>query len=928
MTAWFGLRSTEARGAWSAFATLAGMMLAHAMLETARDALFLSRLSAARLPWAYLTIALLALVVTRANHWLLARVSKRRALRVTLAGGALVTLGFFFARNLDPRMLSFALYVWTGLFATVAVVQFWLLQAATLDVNQAKRAFAFIGAGGLVGAVLGSSAAGLLLLMFEPSALLPAVAAVLGLTALAPRGVERTAKFSAARQRTQRRTARHVRRGGGVKMLSRDRYLMRLFVMGLLGTLVVTGVDYVFKSALAAWVPAARLGEAFALFYGIAGVVALLVQLVIAPRALRSLGVTSALLVLPLLILLGSVGLVTLVGVVPTLLLKGADSALRHSVHRTGTEILYLPLKTAVRERFKGVAEALGQRGGQAIASVLILVATAFGATLAHAGWALIVLSALWVASVIGLRPLYIERFRANLRAASLDTNIEVPDLELNSLETLLAALSSESDAEVIGALEMFADYGKTRLIPALILYHPSPEVVIRAFQLFAAEQRGDVAHLTKRLLKHDEPYIRAAALRYACRAGASEGVLRGFLDDPAPEVRTAAIVELIAAGFCAASEALSALTRITTGGSPEMRLALARSMAHLSGERFAWVADDLSRIEEKGLSAELARALAAAPDVVHLPTLLRLLGDRAARESARQALLALGPPALEALGRALADPSTSDHVRRHLPRSISRFASQASADILERALHDERDDRVVYKLLRGLGRLRVSDPSLKLDTGRLLGRARFEVDRAVELLTAKQILLRARWGAAKDPRGAVELLIALLGDAHLRCIERSFRVLHCVYPQHELALVFRAATSEDARLRAESRELLDNVLPLGLKRPLQALLDERDEPARLQAALAERPVPRGQMLDELGDDPDAALANAIVTRLLHELGDDRSDSIRRVADYCAEQLGLEPVSVRQPAIDQPAGAFDELLRSAALLLGGDVRAR
>src|SRR5690606_39267064 len=132
---------------------------------------------------------------------------------------------------------------------------------------------------------------------------------------------------------------------------------------------------------------------------------------------------------------------------------------------------------------------------------------------------------------------------------------------------------------------------------------HPSSAVVIRAFQLFEAEERADVVRLTQRLLKHEDPQIRAAALRYACRAGAGADALRKFLDDADPEVRTPAVVELIAAGFSDAPEAVSALTRITTGGSPEMRLALARGLPHLPADRFGWVADELSRLEEKGLS-------------------------------------------------------------------------------------------------------------------------------------------------------------------------------------------------------------------------------------------------------------------------------------------------------------------------------------
>lgn len=921
MTAWFGLRSSEARNAWKAFVTLAGMMAAHAMLETARDTLFLSRVAADRLPWAYLIIAGLALVLTKLNRWVLKRVSLGRALTLSLLFGVVVNVGFFVERDASPLVLSFALYVWTGLFATVAVVQFWLLQAEALDVEQAKRSFAFIGAGGLVGAVLGSSTAGLLLMRFQPSALLLASAALLGITAFLPR-----VKAPAAARIPERAPRVVQRRGSNMRLIQRDRYLLRLFSLGLVATLVVTGVDYLFKATLSRALPASRLGETFALFYTVTNSLALLVQLVLAPRVLRAVGVTRALLLLPLLLCLGSLGFLGLAGVLPVLLLKGADSALRFSVHKTSTEILYLPLKSAVRERFKGVAEALGQRGGQALASVCILAATAMGASLHQTGWAVLALAVVWVASVIGLRPLYVERFRANLRAASIDTNVEVQELELHSLEALLSALSSEDDREVIGALDMFADYGKTNLIPALILYHPSVEVVIRAFELFAVEHRPDVVRLTHRLLRHENPQIRAAALRYVCATGPDAPTLRSFLEDRDPEVRVTAIVELVAHGYADASESVSVLTRIIAGGSAEMRLALAKSSRHLPTDRFAWVVDELSRIEEKGVAAELARAIALSPDPAHIPTLIRLVGERTARESAREALLALGKPALDALGEAIFDNGLSLAVRRHLPRTISRFGGQEAVELLLRFLDVEQEERVVFKILRGLGRLRASDPTLLVDRVLLLRHARAELDRAQELLAAKLVLLRGCPRVVGDRGTTMELLVALLGDAHVSASERLFRVLHSVYPQHELGTVYHALNSGDARLRAESRELLDNVLPGDLRGPVQALMDEGSDSDRLARMVAFRPSQRATYLEELGRDPAAELAERVVGRLLFELMDDRNDAIRRVAAHAASEIGLdEPLSVRQPRRAAEPSAFDELLRGAARLLSGGV---
>ena len=52
------VRPAERRLVFGATITLFGILAGHALLETARDALFLGRLPASQLPWVYLLIAL------------------------------------------------------------------------------------------------------------------------------------------------------------------------------------------------------------------------------------------------------------------------------------------------------------------------------------------------------------------------------------------------------------------------------------------------------------------------------------------------------------------------------------------------------------------------------------------------------------------------------------------------------------------------------------------------------------------------------------------------------------------------------------------------------------------------------------------------------------------------------------------------------
>src|SRR5688572_24972174 len=91
----FGIQRAIAGRVAVATVTLFGVLTGHSMLETARDALFLSSLPASRLPWVYLVIAGLAVLVARLNRGATSRYSRRATLALTLFGSAACTAGFW-----------------------------------------------------------------------------------------------------------------------------------------------------------------------------------------------------------------------------------------------------------------------------------------------------------------------------------------------------------------------------------------------------------------------------------------------------------------------------------------------------------------------------------------------------------------------------------------------------------------------------------------------------------------------------------------------------------------------------------------------------------------------------------------------------------------------------------------------------------------
>ena len=165
---------------------------AHALLETARDGMFLTEQPVSRLPWLYLGVTAGVLVLTPLQRRLWGGRSSV-ALLLTLLGACAVTVAFWAFAAARGAVLGF--YVWTALFSSLIFVQFWLVADEAFSVDEAKRTFGFIAAGGLLGAVSGNAVARVALGFTDPRSLLLISAGVtLASAALAQATVGRAAR--------------------------------------------------------------------------------------------------------------------------------------------------------------------------------------------------------------------------------------------------------------------------------------------------------------------------------------------------------------------------------------------------------------------------------------------------------------------------------------------------------------------------------------------------------------------------------------------------------------------------------------------------------------------------------------------------------------------------------------------------------------
>lgn len=864
-----GIRPEERRPAWAAFATMVVLMSAHALLETARDALFLGSISASKLPWVYLLVAGTSYGVLELQQRLGGRVG--RSLPGTLATAATGTLALWALLPTlgDPGL--YALYVLTSATITLVLVQFWLEMGRTFTARQAKRVYAFVGTGSVGGAIAGFAAAGMLARALPAHHLVLAAAGALFAAAILTLGVYGDSTVESAEE---------VRALPLREALGRP-YVRRLGALLLIATVALTLGDYLFKAAIADAVAGEDLATTFATLYLALNVLSLAVQVLVVSRVVRLLGVVPALAALPLLMTLGTAGLALGLGAAGAIALKGADGALRHTLHRTAVELLWVPMPRRVQHSVKGLIDVFAQRGGQAVASVGILLALAAGATTPVLAVGLLALLCTWVVGVALLRQPYFDVFRTALDEVAVATDLDFPDLDMASLESVIAALNSPHDGEVLAALNILAREGKLHLVPVLLLYHPADAVVVRALDLFTRAGRTDFLPVADRIQGNATPAVHAAVVRATMALRPDPDALRTLQTSFCRATRTTATVYLHALQELDADVAERSLdTLLDHENGAVAALAIAGAAP--------WTGTPL--VERylvaflKHPDVDIRRQTIASIGELKAPALLRpVIGsliDRELRHPTRTALLAYGPAGLSALEDALLDDDTPEDLRWELPRAIAEFGGSEALACLQRSL-THSGGMVQYRAIRALERLldedhRAGDRDLRPDASTLREAAEATL-RILYRLMAYRLVLQA--GAEADPARATRLhgyLVRLLRDKETHGIERVVRLVGLGNPGEDFARIVRGLASSDPALRSSSVELLEHFTPARIRQQVLGFVDGGRDPDRQRTA--------GRLATE---------TPATYEAVLERLGQSRSDALRALA--LAQMSALAP---------------------------------
>jgi len=821
-------------------AALLTVTSSYTLVKTVRDSLFLSMLPATSLPWVYIMVGIATLAVSVLFGQLTQWLSPRQSLvGSVLAAATGLFLSIFVVWDSYTWMPAI-FYLYVNAYGLIVVSQFWLYTNSRSDPRAMKRMSGVVGAGailgGLVGGVLASTLGG-----WVPLRWLTAMGAGLLMLSLPMLSL-------AMRERDGRRTDEQETPMAEASVpLARVPYVRWLAIATLCSVIVTGLLDYQFKIAVQQLYPdSAQLASFFGRFYIGINVFALLLQLLGTRWLLQRLGAGSAAAVLPIGLAFGAGATLAVPGFATVVGAKAWDQTFRFSLNKAAVELLFFPLQPGIKRRAKAVIEAGIERVGDALAGILLLAAGLTFDTTGSALAALILaLVGVWLIACVRLRSGYVRELGRTLGRLTLHPERERVSLrELGILKETVRMLESPYERVVLQAIGLLEENAPRLLDPRVskLLAHASPRVRARALKHAASNPLlADQLHITE-FVNDPDPIVRLTALRVRCASGGGRPLtaLDDYLASENLELRTAAlacVVEQVREDELPRVRTL--IERMLSQGTDADRTAIAEILgARPAATNLDQLLAPLLEDDDIKVRCAALRSAGYAGLLDHVPTLIRALGATETEAAARAGLIALGDRALDKLSDSLVDEQVPIEVRRAIPRVLGNLPTQRVVEALFR-VREREDVTLSYRILKAANHIRSANQDLVFPADLIEDDLQYDVGEFLEAeLHADSQAQRADSERRTDDGDRAEQFLALvLRERMAQAFNRVFRRLGLLYAPRPMFSAYLATLSESTRVRANAAEYIERALSPSLRDLVLPLLPGAPRGERLELA-------------------------------------------------------------------------------------------
>jgi AAA family ATP:ADP antiporter len=328
----------------------------------------------------------------------------------------LIVFYLLFSAVTNDRWIAAAFYVWVSTFNLLTISVFWSLMADIFSSDQAKRLFGFIAAGGTVGTICAPAFTILFVRALGTNNLLLISAAGFAITGFLVRLMEREQRRLVVVDEDAQKTSLDHRLGGnpfdGFTLLFKSRYLLMIALFLLLMTWISTVIYFQLGDLISKnFVSRVARTQAYASIDLATNSIAVLIQLFGTGRFIRRFGVTTGLLLNPVIMVVAFLAVIFS----PVLMVLASIQVVRrfseYAIAKPSRDMLFTAVDQQAKYKAKNVIDTVVYRFGDLTSAWLSAAVLPYGVVgLAVFG---VVISAVWfpIAYLLGR---YFERAQAD----------------------------------------------------------------------------------------------------------------------------------------------------------------------------------------------------------------------------------------------------------------------------------------------------------------------------------------------------------------------------------------------------------------------------------------------------------------------------------------------------------------------------------
>lgn len=523
------------------------------MVKPTVNALFLSKLGAAHLPYGYVLVAFVAVIVSYFYNKGVKQFSLRKITTGTLIffGLLFAFLSFLMYTNTINDWVLYVYYLSVSIFAVLVTSQFWIIANMVYNAREAKRLFGFIGAGAIAGGIFGGYLTTIIASNFGNKVVILVAAFLIVccvpiLQIVWKLRVEKLNTYI----RKQRKGAVRSTFASPFKLIIQSKHLTYLAAIVGVGVVMAKLVDFQFSDFANRAIPDSdELASFFGFWFSSFNVIALLIQLFLTNRLLAWLGVTSNLLILPLGIAIGCLLFLTFPELWVLIIIKGMDGSFKQSINKAGIELSILPIPSHIKNEAKSYIDVVVDSIATGLAGLmLIFVIRKLELSTSYITVIILLFLFIWMLLIYKLREAYFQSFRSNIRNSLVGTSVENKNLKYNrTSKSAINVLTEGNESEIITMLHHLDDFKLYTFRPHIVnlLKHDSPKVKALAISQLHHYKKGTATEYIKDLLHVKDDEVVYAAMDYLLHHTniKDANIYKSYLDHTTDYISNAALL-------------------------------------------------------------------------------------------------------------------------------------------------------------------------------------------------------------------------------------------------------------------------------------------------------------------------------------------------------------------------------------------------